>query len=279
MSQCHFNILFADGICNVGGCQSADRQFVRIQPDSHAVIPLPKHSHLTHPRHAAELILQMQSGIIAEIQLVVATIRTVNADLQQNVGGPFASNDSGASHNFRQSRQGQTNAILNQNLRQIQIDSGLEGNSECVRAVVGAGRIHVQHVFHAVHFLFDRSGDGFCDSLSTGAGIVALHFHRGRSNLGVLCQGQTRQRDAADHRYHDGNHGCKNGTINKEMGTQNRPPTESSEGSAWAKSRELSGSISAGGQASHPAALARQPTLSYNPRTGPAAPAAGFPAC
>ncbi len=70
-------------------------------------------------------------------------------------------------------RQGQVDAVLHQHLGEVQIDAGLEGDGQGVRAVVVRLRHHVHHVFDAVDLLLDGGGHGVGDVLGVGAGIGA----------------------------------------------------------------------------------------------------------
>ena len=130
----------------------------------------------------------MQFGVVTEVELVVATIRRIDAHLQQNIRRTLASGYAGAANSFRKCRDRKTDPILHTNLSQIQINPGAKGDRECIRAIVGAGRIHIQHVFDTVDTLLDWCCHSLRHSLSTRAGIIAGHFYRRRRNWWVLSQ-------------------------------------------------------------------------------------------
>ena len=71
-----------------------------------------------------------------------------------------------------QQRHGQADAVLHQDLGQVQVDAVLEGHRQVVRAVVGALRRHVHHVLDAVDLLLDGRGHRLGDHLGAGAGIL-----------------------------------------------------------------------------------------------------------
>ena len=48
----------------------------------------------------------------------------------------------------------------------------VERDGQRHRAVVGVGRLHVEHVVDAVHLLLERRGDRLLDRERVGAGVV-----------------------------------------------------------------------------------------------------------
>ena len=51
---------------------AAQAKLVRIDPDPHAVIALAEQKDVADPVHARQFVLDLQDGVIAEIELVVA---------------------------------------------------------------------------------------------------------------------------------------------------------------------------------------------------------------
>src|SRR5581483_1013413 len=77
---------------------------------------------------------------------------------------------------------------------------------------------HVDGIFDAADLLFDRCGDGIEDSLGVGAGVTGGDEDGWRRDIGILCDRQTGDGDAAGQGDHDRQHGREDGAINEEMG-------------------------------------------------------------
>ena len=135
------------------------RQPVGVDPDAHAVILLAEQEHVADAVHAGDFVLELDGGVVAEVELVVAVLSgEIEADDEQDVGVAFARGDAGLLDHVGQLRQGQVDAVLHQHLGEIQIDAGLERDGQAVGAVVGGLRRHVEHVLDAVDLLLDGGG-------------------------------------------------------------------------------------------------------------------------
>ena len=132
----HLHVLLADGLGHVAGRQVQRRQPVGVDPDAHAVVVLAELPHVADAVHAGDLVLDLDGGEVAEVELVVAVVRRVDADDQQDVGVALAGGDAGLLDHVGQQRQGEVDAVLHQHLGEIEIDAGLEGDGEGVGAVV-----------------------------------------------------------------------------------------------------------------------------------------------
>ena len=113
-------------------------------------------------------------------------------------------------HLLRQRRKGDGHPVLHEDLRQIGIRADGEGDGQSVGAVVGAGRLHVEHVLDAVDLLLDRQGDGVDEGPGAGAGVARRDLHGRRHDIGILRARQLDERDEADEhddqRDHVGQH-------------------------------------------------------------------------
>jgi len=70
----NLHVLLADGGHDVAGRQVAFRDLVRLQPDAHRVIARTKHLHAARAGNARQHILDLQSGVIAQINVVIHSV-------------------------------------------------------------------------------------------------------------------------------------------------------------------------------------------------------------
>ena len=76
---------------HVAGRQVPRRQLVRVEPDAHAVVLLAEDEHVADAVHAGQRVLELDGGVIAQVELVVvrpAGLRVVvgiQVDHQQDV--------------------------------------------------------------------------------------------------------------------------------------------------------------------------------------------------
>jgi hypothetical protein len=75
-------------------------------------------------------------------------------------------------------------AKLREHLVDVGIGLDVEVDEELDHAVVGADRVHVDHVVDAVHLLLDRRRNGLRDGLGVGAGIGGGDQNLRRNNVG-----------------------------------------------------------------------------------------------
>ena len=79
-------VLLADGRHHVVGAQIQRGQFVRVQPDPHAVVPLAHVSHIGHALEPSQFVLDLDRGVIAQIDVVVAPVRRNQVDDHHRAG-------------------------------------------------------------------------------------------------------------------------------------------------------------------------------------------------
>ena len=177
LAQGDGHVLFANGGDHVGDGQAADGQLVGIEPDPHAVVALPEDDDLADPRQPRQFIAAFHQRVIAQIKLVVCAILrplSLAANCMLTVsrmsGDRLRGRDSGLAHDGGKLRHGQRQTVLHQHLGQVQVHSRFERHGQRVRAVAGALRRHVQHVFHAVDLLLDRRRDRLGDDLALAPG-------------------------------------------------------------------------------------------------------------
>ena len=76
----HLHVLLADGVGHVAGGQVQRRQPLGVDPEAHAVVLLAELEHVADAVHAGELVLDLDGGVVAEVELVVAAVGRVDAD-------------------------------------------------------------------------------------------------------------------------------------------------------------------------------------------------------
>ena len=193
-----------------------DRQLMRIEPNAHAVIALAEQKDVADAVDARQLVLHLQDGVIAEVELVVAARRRRERDAAQNVGRTFDCGDARLLDDVGQRRDRQAHPVLHEHLRHVEVDAVLERDHQVVRAVVGALRVHVHHALDAVDLLLDGCRDGLRHVLGARARVVAGDLHGGRSDGRELRQAQIKDGDSPRERDDDRQHRGKNRPIDKE---------------------------------------------------------------
>ena len=149
-------VLVADGVGHVEHGHVQRRQLLRVEPDADAVVAHALVVDLRNPVDAEQLVQDVDGGIIAQVDVVVAAVRRVEADDVQDVGRLLADGDALVLDRGRQQRHGQLHAVLDHDQGGVQVGADVEGDGQHVRAVVAHLRGHVQHALDAVDLLLDR---------------------------------------------------------------------------------------------------------------------------
>ncbi len=132
------HVLLPHGADHVGGGQAARGDLVRIQPDAHRVLAGAENLHLADAGQARQLILDLQRGVVAQVQRVVLAVGREQMHHQRQRRGLLLGGDAQAAHVFRQARFGLRHAVLHLHLRLVGIGAGAEGDGGHQHAV-GAG--------------------------------------------------------------------------------------------------------------------------------------------
>ena len=98
----------------------------------HAVVLLAELLAVADAVHAGDLVLDLDGGEVAQVELVVAAVGRVDGDDLQDVRVALAGGDAGLLDHVGQQRQGQVDAVLHQHLGEVQVDAGLEGDGQGV---------------------------------------------------------------------------------------------------------------------------------------------------
>jgi hypothetical protein len=124
--------------------------------------------------------------VIAQIKVVVTTIRGDEVDEHQEVGRFLPDRDPLLLNRRRQLRHRKRHAVLDHHERRVQVGVEVKGDGQRVRAVVPRLRRNIEDAGHAVDLLLDLLGHGVGDDQGARARIVDLDLNRRRSDLGIL---------------------------------------------------------------------------------------------
>ena len=111
---------------------------------------------------------------------------------------------------------GHGDAVLGEDVCDVEIRPGLEGDGEIHRAVVGADARHVNHPLDPIDLLLDGGSDGLGDGAGVGTRIDRGNLHGGRGDVGITRHRQGDHRDEPDEHDHDGNDRGEDRASNEE---------------------------------------------------------------
>ena len=134
-----------------------------------------------------------------------------------DVGRLFFRRYTDALHIGRENGDRNSDAILHQYLRRIEIGAELKRDAERHVAVARALRRHVEHVLNAIDLLLDRRRNRFRYHLRVGAGIGGRDLDRWWRNVRILRNRKRRKRDHADERDDDTDHARKDRPVDEEV--------------------------------------------------------------
>ena len=117
----------------------------------------------------------------------------------------------------RQIRRGLRHAVLDVHFICIDIGIDVKGHRQLHGVVIAVGGLHVKHVIHAVHLLFDGSGDRLLHGQGVGAGIVCRDDDLRWNDVRELCLGQGAHRHEAGEHGDDGDDDGNDGAPNKKL--------------------------------------------------------------
>ena len=211
-----FLTLLLDDVDHVLRHEAARLKQVRVQPDAHGVLPGAEHRHVAHAVEPTQFVLHVDDGVVRQEQAVEATVGRDKPDEFEDRGRLLLGRHALDLHLGRKRGQRDGHPVLDQDLRQIGVCADREGDRQGVGAVVGARRLHVDHVLHAVDVLLDRQGDGVDKGPCAGAGIARRDLHGRWDDVRILCVGQLNKRHEADEHDHQRNHVGENRPFDEE---------------------------------------------------------------
>ena len=115
-----------------------------------AYCPAPSTVTSPTPFEAAQLVLHVDDGVVRQEQAVEAAVGRDQRDEFEDRGRLLLGRHALDLHFLRQRRKRGRDPVLDQDLRLVGVGADREGDGERVGAVVGAGRLHVDHVLDAV---------------------------------------------------------------------------------------------------------------------------------
>jgi len=177
----HLAVLLANGGHYISGCQVARGSFVWIEPYPQRVIAHAEHLHIANTVEARQLILDIEDGVVGQVEHVVALVRRGQVHNHGQVWRGFVHRDADARHFFRQFGLGAGHPVLHLHLGVVQVRAQGEGDGQGDLAVSGGLRRHIQHVLDTGDGLLQWCGHGVTDHLGVGTGEVGAH-HNGRRN-------------------------------------------------------------------------------------------------
>jgi hypothetical protein len=183
----HLHVLFADGGDHVAGSQIARGEFLRIEPHAHGVVAGAEHPDITHAGETSECVADVQRGVVAKIETVVAAIGRGEMHHHEKGRAALERGHAELAHFLGEPWQRLRDAVLHLHLRLVDVGADAEGHGERERAVERGLRGHVQHVFDAHDLLLERRGHCFRDHLGIGAGVGGAHHHRRRHDFRVFA--------------------------------------------------------------------------------------------
>src|SRR5207249_9170336 len=116
--------------------------------------------------------------VVRDVELVARPVRRAEVNYHQHVGRVLFYRDAEPAHLFGQFRLGYGDAVLDEDLRDVEVGAEREGDGELQIAVGGRLAVHVEHVLDAVDFLLERRRDGVADDFGGGAGITGADDNR-----------------------------------------------------------------------------------------------------
>ncbi|MNS26849.1 hypothetical protein D3C72_587850 [compost metagenome] len=213
----HLAVLFADRSHHITGGEVARSGLVRVQPHAQRVVAHAEQLHIAHAAQARQLVLDVEDGVVGQVEHVVAVVRRGQVHDHGQVGRGLVDGDTDAGHFLWQLGLGTGDAVLHLHLGVVQVGAQGKGDGQRQLAVSGGLGGHVQHVLHAGNRLLQWRGDGFADDLGVGAGEVGAHHHGGRHHFGVFADRQLEQRDRTRDQQHQRQHRGEDWPGNEEF--------------------------------------------------------------
>ncbi len=197
------HVLLRDGGDHLLGVEPLRRHAVRIHPYAHRELRT-VHRGLADARDSQQDGLDVAVYVVRYLEPRHGTFRGTKADYAKHVFGLCADAAAELLHLRRQLRLGLRHAVLHLDHVHVAVALDLERHVEVVRARVGAGPHHVQHVVNAVHLVLNRHSDRIEDLLGVRAWIVVRHRYGRRREARILRYGQPCDGHHARKGKHDG---------------------------------------------------------------------------
>ncbi len=212
------HVLLVDGAADVRGRDAQARHLARVEPDAHAVVARAELQHLADPLHARQRVVHLQRREVAEEQVVVA--RVSDASMATKISGcgwRLVMDTPWRSTSRRQLPLRNGDLILHIDGGDVLRGADFECDVEGVGPVVGAARVHVNHVGDAVHLRLDRRRHRLLDGRGVRAREGRRDHHRGRRDLREPRHRQQQEGDGARERDDDREHRREYRPVDEEI--------------------------------------------------------------
>ena len=171
------------------GRQAEGVELLRVQPDAHRILADAEHLDVADARQARQLVDQVDGRVVADDTgcrsgrpaRSATTICRIDVDFFCDDRRPAPAPAAAARPAPRCTR------FCTSTWAKFEVGADLEGHGQRVGAVVGAGRLHVDHALDAVDLQLDRQRD-VCRrrSCALAPGIGRRHLHGRRHDVGIL---------------------------------------------------------------------------------------------
>ena len=181
-------------------------QPVGVDPDPHAVVERTEQVGVADAGHALDVVEDVDGGVVAQEQRVVAAVRRVDRQHLQDRRRLLLDGDALAADLLGQLRHGQGDAVLHVDRVDVGVGADLEADGQRVAAVVARGRLHVERLVDAHDLRLDRLRHGLLDHGGPGARVARGDLHLRRHDVGELRDRQRVHGDHAGQRDDDRDH-------------------------------------------------------------------------
>ena len=158
LSRSSFDVLFGQGIGDIGRNQVILSHDIRLQPDTHRVI-LSHHSGITHTFHTLKFRNQVDLGVVFHKLNVILVFRIVQREDQQHRVLTFLGCDTDFGNFGRQQTLCHRNTVLNVDRSHIRVGTLVEVHTDFGRTVVCRTRLNIHHVLYTIDLVFQRCND------------------------------------------------------------------------------------------------------------------------
>ncbi len=203
-SGSRLNVLFGKYGGHITRNEFVLRHHIGLHPYTQAIFATHNH-HITYSGDTENFRFQVDTDIVGKKSFIVRIVRTEQREHLQDTGLPLGSSNSHLGHFRRKLACSLGNTILYVYCRHVRVGTLFEINSNGNRTGIGGRRGHVSHIFHTINYFFQRRNHTLLQSLCAGTKITGTHHNGGRSNIGILFDGQREQSDDPDNdnRYRD----------------------------------------------------------------------------
>ena len=189
------NVLFGRGCSYIARHQPVLFHLVGLQPNAHRIGTRTKRLHVTHTLHTLNGRLDVDFVEVGDELLVVTSVGRRDGVHQHVTRLPFRGGNTHLRNLCGQQCLCLRHAVLHVHGSHVGVNALLKVDGYHGRTVVCGGTLHVGHVLHAVAALFKGYHHGVENRLRIGSLIVRHHRNGGRSDVGILRNGQRHDAD------------------------------------------------------------------------------------